>query len=169
WSDRRPLGFVVAELILTSHRFEKLGVLFHSLNHRIDSRRINWLRRWAARAHPGLRKEIQLSSRDLPIPAGLACPLPGNVSGSGKRTKQGRRMSTKSPTLAELELQGFVGFYVTCANPMCRYSTPIRFESLRLDPSTPFSAVRKMRCLECAACGSLEVSIIPEQREYKAS
>ena len=52
-------------------------------------------------------------------------------------------MSTKSPTLADLELQGFVGFYVTCANPMCRYSTPIRFESLRLNPSTPFPRSEK--------------------------
>ena len=81
----------------------------------------------------------------------------------------GRRMSTKSPTIADLELQGFAGFYVTCANPMCRYSTPITFESLRLNPSTPFSVIRNMRRLECAACGSLEVSIMPEQREYKAS
>jgi hypothetical protein len=84
-------------------------------------------------------------------------------------SETGRRMSTKSPTIADLELQGFAGFYVTCANPMCRYSTPISFESLRLNPSTPFSAIRKMRRLECAACGSLEVSIMPEQREYKAS
>jgi hypothetical protein len=78
-------------------------------------------------------------------------------------------MSTKSPTIADLQSQGFIGFYVTCANPMCRYSTPIRFESLGLNPSTPFSAIRKMRRLECAACGLLEVSIIPEEREYKAS
>ena len=78
-------------------------------------------------------------------------------------------MSTNSPTIADLQLQGFVGFYVTCVNPMCRYSTPICFESLRLNPSTPFSAIRRMRRLECAACGSAEVSIMPEQREYKAS
>ena len=78
-------------------------------------------------------------------------------------------MSTKSLTIADLQSQGFIGFYVTCADPMCRYSTPIRFESLGLNPSTPLSAIRELRRLECAACGLEEVSIMPEEREYTAS
>ena len=74
-----------------------------------------------------------------------------------------------SLTIADLQLQGLVGFYLTCANPMCLYSTPIRFDSLGLDPSTPYSAIGKMRRLECAACGSTEVSTMPERRDYNAS
>ena len=78
-------------------------------------------------------------------------------------------MSAKSLTIADLEAQGFSGFYVTCADPFCRYSTAIRFESLGLAPSTPFSAIGKMRRLECAACGLPDVSIMPEPREYEVS
>jgi len=122
-----------------------------------------------------MRAPIRVFERRTHIQQGLAdpgaigLPLACESQWMWQAEETGPRMSTKSPTIADLELQGFVGFYVTCADPMCRYSTPIRFESLRLNPSTPFSAVRKMRRLECAACGSLEVSIMPEQREYKAS
>ena len=78
-------------------------------------------------------------------------------------------MSGKPRTIGDRQSQGFIGFYVTCTDPMCRYSTPIRFESLELDPATPFSAIGKMRRLECAACGLPDVSIMPEPREYAVS
>lgn len=74
-------------------------------------------------------------------------------------------MTLKSPTIADLQSQGFVGFYVTCTNPMCMYSTQVHFKSLGLDPSTPISAIGKMRSLECAACGSPQVSAMPEWRD----
>lgn len=71
-------------------------------------------------------------------------------------------MAIETPTIVELQSQGFVGFYVTCTNPMCLYSTPIRFESLMLEPSTPVRLIEKMRRFECVACGCLQVSTMPE-------
>jgi len=59
-------------------------------------------------------------------------------------------MSTESLTIADLQSQGFIGFYVTCADPMCRYSTPIRFESLGLNPST---LIRDQRNASFGVCG----------------
>ncbi len=78
-------------------------------------------------------------------------------------------MSSKSLTISDLQSQGFSGFYVTCTDPLCRYSTAVRFESLGLAPSTPYSAIGKMRRLECAACGLEDVSMMPEPQEYEVS
>ena len=108
WPGRRPLGIVVAELILASHCFEKswCPFLFHSLNRRIDSRRISGLRRWDARAHPGLRKEMQLSSRDLPIRCDWLAPCLRNsvdvASGRNRPSHEYQVSHARRPRIARL-------------------------------------------------------------------
>ena len=78
-------------------------------------------------------------------------------------------MAIKPPTLADLKSQGFAGFYVTCGNPLCLHSTPVAFEDLSLDPSTPFPAVEKMHRFVCSVCGSRQLPTMPEWRGLKAS
>jgi hypothetical protein len=78
-------------------------------------------------------------------------------------------MPIDPPTIADLQSQGFVGFYVTCSNPMCLVSTPISFEALALDPRTPFPSIEKMRRFVCSACGAQQISTMPDWHALKAS
>ena len=76
-----------------------------------------------------------------------------------KRT--GFLMAIEPPTIASLQSQGVPGFFVTCSNPMCLHSTPIAFETLSLDPSTPLPEIEKGRSFICPACGSRQISTLP--------
>ncbi len=70
-------------------------------------------------------------------------------------------MAIEPPTIASLQSQGVPGFFVTCSNPMCLHSTPIAFETLSLDPSTPLPDIEKGRSFICPACGSRQISTLP--------
>ena len=70
-------------------------------------------------------------------------------------------MAIEPPTIASLQSQGVPGFFVTCSNPMCLHSTPIAFETLSLDPSTPLPEIEKGRSFICPACGSRQISTLP--------
>ncbi len=73
----------------------------------------------------------------------------------------GRPMAIQPPTIASLQSQGVPGFFVTCSNPMCLHSTPIAFETLSLDPSTPLPEIEKKRSFICPACGARQHSTLP--------
>jgi len=73
-------------------------------------------------------------------------------------------MALEPPTIASLVSQGVPGFFVTCSNPMCQHSTPIDFKTLSLDPATPLPEIEKRRSFICPACGSKQVSTMPEWR-----
>ncbi len=73
----------------------------------------------------------------------------------------GLLMAVEPPTIASLQSQGVPGFFVTCSNPMCLHSTPIAFETLSLDPSTPLPEIEKGRSFICPACGSRQISTLP--------
>ncbi len=75
--------------------------------------------------------------------------------------KTGLLMAVEPPTIASLQSQGVPGFFVTCSNPMCLHSTPIAFETLSLDPSTPLPEIEKGRSFICPACGSRQISTLP--------
>ena len=77
-------------------------------------------------------------------------------------------MTKKSLSIADLQAQGFAGFFVTCMDPMCLYSTPVSFECLALDPAVSVSEIGDMRRFECASCGSLKVSTPSEWRDHNA-
>jgi hypothetical protein len=73
-------------------------------------------------------------------------------------------MAVAPPTIASLQSQGVPGFFVTCSNPLCQQSTPIEFEALSLDPATPLPEIEKKRSFFCPACGSKQVSTLPDWR-----
>jgi hypothetical protein len=75
--------------------------------------------------------------------------------------RRGFPMAVEPPTIASLQSQGVPGFFVTCSNPMCLHSTPIAFETLSLDPSTPLPEIEKGRSFICPACGSRQISTLP--------
>ncbi len=71
-------------------------------------------------------------------------------------------MAIEPPTIASLQSQGVPGFFVTCSNPLCLHSTPIAFETLSVDPSTPLSEIEKGRSFICPACGSRQTSTVAD-------
>jgi hypothetical protein len=90
----------------------------------------------------------------------LACLLQKELANS-QTNETGFLMAVEPPTIASLQSQGVPGFFVTCSNPMCLHSTPIAFETLSLDPSTPLPEIEKGRSFICPACGSRQISTLP--------
>src|SRR5208337_1512939 len=50
-----------------------------------------------------------------------------------------------TPTIADLQSKDLAGAWVTCCNPICLRSTPVRFEAISLAPETPFPAIARTR------------------------
>jgi hypothetical protein len=90
----------------------------------------------------------------------LACLLQNKLTNL-QTNETGLLMAVEPPTIASLQSQGVPGFFVTCSNPMCLHSTPIAFETLSLDPSTPLPEIEKGRSFICPACGSRQISTLP--------
>ena len=90
----------------------------------------------------------------------LACLLQKELADL-QINETGFLMAIEPPTIASLQSQGVPGFFVTCSNPMCLHSTPIAFETLSLDPSTPLQEIEKGRSFICPACGSRQISTLP--------
>jgi hypothetical protein len=90
----------------------------------------------------------------------LACLLQKELANL-QINETGFLMAIEPPTIASLQSQGVPGFFVTCSNPMCLHSTPIAFETLSLDPSTPLPEIEKGRSFICPACGSRQISTLP--------
>jgi hypothetical protein len=90
----------------------------------------------------------------------LACLLQKDLANL-QTNETGFLMAVEPPTIASLQSQGVPGFFVTCSNPMCLHSTPIAFETLSLDPSTPLPEIEKGRSFICPACGSRQISTLP--------
>ena len=78
-------------------------------------------------------------------------------------------MPIEPPTIASLQSQGVPGFFVTCSNPLCLHSTPIAFESLSMDPSTPLPRIEQEREFICEACGAPQHSTLPFSFERGAT
>jgi hypothetical protein len=101
---------------------------------------------------------IQRRGRETRPEVGLAIAKRFGELGNNET---GFLMAVEPPTIASLQSQGVPGFFVTCSNPMCLHSTPIAFETLSLDPSTPLPEIEKGRSFICPACGSRQISTLP--------
>ena len=77
-------------------------------------------------------------------------------------------MPPAPPTIGSSKTEGLTGVWVTCLHPDCRRSVALEWDRLGLPDDTPFLEIGARRRFVCSGCGSREVSVTPDWREYRA-